>query len=207
MLEIEILLYTCVTDLNFVRLRNFYFPHQTLQRRQHCPSKNIIYIRHEHLLWMSPPARVHWTLLYHLNFILFHFHCNIISFVYRTTVNAWSVKCVKYSNKWHYVPLSGVCRDAASELKSNTLFTSNLSCMFTMSIPQQYLTTYFLKIANSNHTIQFCVVTVNTNSKEIPYSSVIMEKVQEHYSNNFLYIEIIAYSKLKSAFRKHKLLR
>lgn len=33
MLEIEILqpLYACVTDLNFVRLRNLYFPHQNLQ--------------------------------------------------------------------------------------------------------------------------------------------------------------------------------
>lgn len=36
MLEIEILqpLYACVTDLNFVRLRNLYFPHQSLQWRQ-----------------------------------------------------------------------------------------------------------------------------------------------------------------------------
>lgn len=29
---------------------------------------------------------------------------------------------------------------------------------------------FFLKIANSNHTIQFCIVTENTNSKEAPYT-------------------------------------
>lgn len=29
----------------------------------------------------------------------------------------------------------------------------------------QHVMTFFLKIANSNHTIQFCIVTVNTNSK------------------------------------------